>query len=294
MKHEFNIGQQVYHKFYGKGKVTRINLNGQGEACYEVSFPRYGKVITVMNEKDMIPYNDDDEKIVNGLIANMIGSEYHGVKPMNDWTDEELDWAHDKMTEMAESKSTTKAKICKGDDCPDAKECNIHNLKLSYEGEPCPSDLAQKQMEAHKATEAVNHPSHYNTGKIEVIDYIESLGLGTGFNLGNAIKYLSRAGLKPGNEKEQDINKALWYIKRQKEAWSKSWQGQKVFSPSKINCLDYIEDKELMSYCTAGAIDHIDASLAADTKNEAVWHLTKAENSLLYEVDHYYGKKGDE
>lgn len=40
----------------------------------------------------------------------------------------------------------------------------------------------------------VNHPSHYTYGKIETIDYIEDKGLG--FNLGNAVKYISRAGHK--------------------------------------------------------------------------------------------------
>ena len=62
----------------------------------------------------------------------------------------------------------------------------------------------------------VNHPSHYNDGKIEVIDYIEDKQLG--FCLGNAIKYISRAGKKKsGNmsdkEKEiEDLKKAVFYI----------------------------------------------------------------------------------
>ena len=40
----------------------------------------------------------------------------------------------------------------------------------------------------------VSHPSHYTDGKIEVIDFIEDKKLG--FNLGNVIKYVSRAGKK--------------------------------------------------------------------------------------------------
>ncbi|MDY2737114.1 DUF3310 domain-containing protein, partial [Intestinibacter sp.] len=40
----------------------------------------------------------------------------------------------------------------------------------------------------------VNHPAHYNTGKIEVIDYIEDQDLN--FHLGNVVKYISRAGKK--------------------------------------------------------------------------------------------------
>lgn len=54
----------------------------------------------------------------------------------------------------------------------------------------------------------VDHPSHYNQGKIEVIDAIEDWGLG--FHLGSAIKYIARSRYK-GKEKE-DLQKAMWYI----------------------------------------------------------------------------------
>jgi hypothetical protein len=40
----------------------------------------------------------------------------------------------------------------------------------------------------------VNHPSHYTTGKIEVIDFIEDQKFP--YHLGNALKYLWRAGKK--------------------------------------------------------------------------------------------------
>lgn len=56
----------------------------------------------------------------------------------------------------------------------------------------------------------VNHPSHYNKGKIEVIDFIEDQGLS--FHLGNVIKYVARAGAK-GNKLE-DLKKAQWYLDR--------------------------------------------------------------------------------
>lgn len=56
----------------------------------------------------------------------------------------------------------------------------------------------------------VNHPEHYNRGKIECIDVIEDWKLN--FHLGNAVKYISRAGAKD-NEIE-DIEKAIWYLQR--------------------------------------------------------------------------------
>lgn len=58
----------------------------------------------------------------------------------------------------------------------------------------------------------VNRPSHYADGKIEVIEYIEDKGLG--FCLGNAIKYISRAGKKYKDKEIEDLKKAIWYIER--------------------------------------------------------------------------------
>lgn len=61
--------------------------------------------------------------------------------------------------------------------------------------------------------EAVNHPNHYG-GKgnpYEAIKVIEAWDLG--FRLGNTIKYISRAGKK--DETIQELEKALWYLKRE-------------------------------------------------------------------------------
>jgi hypothetical protein len=57
----------------------------------------------------------------------------------------------------------------------------------------------------------VNHPAHYTAGGIETIDFIEAKNLN--YNLGNAVKYITRAGLK-GNRVE-DLQKAKWYIERE-------------------------------------------------------------------------------
>jgi len=58
----------------------------------------------------------------------------------------------------------------------------------------------------------VNHPSHYTDGKIEVIDFIEDKKFG--YCLGNAIKYISRAGKKSKATEIEDLQKAVWYINR--------------------------------------------------------------------------------
>ena len=59
--------------------------------------------------------------------------------------------------------------------------------------------------------ENVNHPSHYKSGGIEVIDVIEQWELG--FHSGNALKYICRAGRK-SKDPVEDLEKALWYIRR--------------------------------------------------------------------------------
>lgn len=58
----------------------------------------------------------------------------------------------------------------------------------------------------------INHPAHYTDGKFETIEAIESWRLG--YHLGNAIKYISRAGKKSKDTELEDLRKARWYIRR--------------------------------------------------------------------------------
>jgi len=55
------------------------------------------------------------------------------------------------------------------------------------------------------------NPYYYKFGGIETIDFIEAKKLD--YNLGNVIKYVSRAGHK-GHELE-DLKKAAWYLERE-------------------------------------------------------------------------------
>lgn len=59
----------------------------------------------------------------------------------------------------------------------------------------------------------VNHPEHYTAGKIEVIDYILDQKLS--YCLGNAVKYISRAGKKNKKKTIEDLQKAEWYIRKE-------------------------------------------------------------------------------
>lgn len=57
----------------------------------------------------------------------------------------------------------------------------------------------------------VNSPPHYTAGGIETIEFIEAKNLG--YNLGNAVKYISRAEHK--GKYLEDIKKAVWYLNRE-------------------------------------------------------------------------------
>lgn len=56
-------------------------------------------------------------------------------------------------------------------------------------------------------------PSHYNSTKITPIEAIRDWGLG--FSLGNALKYISRAGKKAGETAVDDLKKAKWYLEEE-------------------------------------------------------------------------------
>lgn len=77
-------------------------------------------------------------------------------------------------------------------------------------------------MSKHKSLEKdnVNHPKHYNYGKIEVIDFIDQVTKNykssLAYYIGNVIKYVSRATFKNGVE---DLKKAKWYLERAIEKW---------------------------------------------------------------------------
>lgn len=63
------------------------------------------------------------------------------------------------------------------------------------------------------AADMINHPPHYtqHPSGVECITVTEHFN----FNIGNAIKYLWRSGLK--NSELSDLRKAAWYVNREIE-----------------------------------------------------------------------------
>jgi hypothetical protein len=59
----------------------------------------------------------------------------------------------------------------------------------------------------------VNKPEHYTQNGIEVIDFIKAYELN--FRLGNAVKYIARAGKKDPAKRLEDLKKAQFYLNRE-------------------------------------------------------------------------------
>ena len=99
--------------------------------------------------------------------------------------------------------------------CTDCDTCILD--KVSDKDGGCYCDVSDEILEKHfkmvfGSYDPVNRPAHYTDGKIEVIDFIEDKKLG--FCLGNAVKYIARAGKKDPTKEIEDLKKARWYIDR--------------------------------------------------------------------------------
>jgi hypothetical protein len=87
----------------------------------------------------------------------------------------------------------------------------------------------------------VNHPAHYGgaNNDYEAIKVIEAWELD--FCLGNAVKYISRAGKK--EDMIQDLKKAKWYIDRKIYQIEPTKESETVFVDSLIDKLDNLIEK---------------------------------------------------
>jgi hypothetical protein len=90
--------------------------------------------------------------------------------------------------------------------------------QLAYEAGIAKAKIRMQSAEGDRQIEMfepkadpVSNPTHYTVGGIETIDFIEAKQLG--YNLGNVVKYLTRADHK-GNKME-DLRKAQWYLARE-------------------------------------------------------------------------------
>lgn len=124
----------------------------------------------------------------------------------------------------------TTGKECKMNNCYSCAGCDIYKEKHMIKGTAIvdgrkatiePVEVQHMQIDPSKfnVTESgqvvkediIGHPSHYCEGrKYEPKDVIRDWDLN--FNLGNAVKYISRNGRKDGNSALQDLKKARQYL----------------------------------------------------------------------------------
>ena len=122
------------------------------------------------------------------------------------YKDSVTDTTPKRMAQLAYEAGVAKAKL--------RMQSNIDKIKVGSEvGGLTLTEVGNGKVRWVKP-DAVNHPAHYKVGGIETIDFIEAKKLG--YNLGNVVKYLTRADHK-GNKLE-DLRKAQWYLER--EVWN--------------------------------------------------------------------------
>jgi len=70
----------------------------------------------------------------------------------------------------------------------------------------------QQQPQKRATDDPVTSPAHYKTDAgMEAVDVMEAFNLG--LHLGNAVKYILRAGKK--DDYAQDLRKAIWWLQRE-------------------------------------------------------------------------------
>lgn len=117
----------------------------------------------------------------------------------------------------------------------------------------------------------INHPAHYQGNGLEAIEVIEDWQLG--YHLGNAVKYILRAGKK--GDRKQDLEKALWYVRRAMEQWPSGWEGT-------ISASD-VEKAFSLDESLSNAIYYIQRSCG---QNPQSWkrHLQSVEGNILQAI----------
>jgi hypothetical protein len=92
-------------------------------------------------------------------------------------------------------------------------EIKAHLREMAKREQTFKEKYESKKNVPKNVPDIINSPSHYTSGGIETIDYMEAKSTPEEFR-GHlrltALKYLSRAGLKENTL--QDLKKAQWYV----------------------------------------------------------------------------------
>lgn len=187
-------------------KIRDLNLDDYvivyDIVAYDIVKNEYSEGRTVAGRVDEILFNEDGK---NEAIINVTGDLY-GITDNNYF---------DLWSNFIESKTESVS-------TPNPGKIYSYSNSTVGPNEEIISHSQSNDVQQRKRNDTVNHPSHYNYGDIEVIDFIEQVtkhyNANVAYHIGNAIKYLARSPHKNGKE---DVAKAKWYIERAFENWDK-------------------------------------------------------------------------
>ncbi len=201
-------------------KIRDLNLDDY-VIVYDIGKSEHSEGMTVVGRVDEIIFNEDDK---NEAGIDSLGNLYHFDD--SNYFDLWSNYIENKTESVSEKESGITVDKKYFDDIDEAPFYNKARAEAMnkaieetrrYVNKTLSNDLQQR-----KRNDTVNHPSHYNYGDIETIDFIEQVtqhyNPNVAYHIGNAIKYLSRSPHKNGKE---DIQKAKWYIERAYENWDK-------------------------------------------------------------------------
>lgn len=186
-------------------KIRDLNLDDY-VIVHDLGKSEYSEGMRVVGRVDEIIFNEDDK---NEAGIDSLGNLYHFDD--SNYFDLWSNYIESKTERLNDSPELWGFTVDK-ELLEEAKEKGIDELRRKM--------LQSNDVQQRKRNDTVNHPSHYNYGEIEVIDFIEQVtqhyNANVAYHIGNAIKYLSRSPHKNGKE---DIQKAKWYIERAYENW---------------------------------------------------------------------------
>lgn len=198
-------------------KIRDLDLD-QYVIVYDMGKSENNEGMTVVGRVEEIVFNDDNDNVAT---INSLGNLYE----ITDNDEFEL-WS-----KSIEGKTESVGTTIKWNDNGNLEVKDSYEIKVPDDILNNNSNLigyVEDEINTHKSNDVqqrkrndtVNHPSHYNYGETEVIDFIEQVtkhyNPNVAYHIGNAIKYLSRSPHKNGKE---DIAKAKWYIERAFEYW---------------------------------------------------------------------------
>ncbi|MEJ7452799.1 DUF3310 domain-containing protein [Staphylococcus xylosus] len=198
-------------------KIRDLDLD-QYVIVYDIGKSEHSEGMTVVGRVEEIVFNDDNDNVAT---INSLGNLYE----ITDNDEFEL-WS-----KSIEGKTESVGTTIKWNDNGNLEVKDSYEIKVPDDILNNNSNLigyVEDEINTHKSNDVqqrkrndtVNHPSHYNYGDIEVINFIEQVtkhyNPNVAYHIGNAIKYLARSPHKNGKE---DIEKAKWYIERAFENW---------------------------------------------------------------------------